>query len=447
MVVLDATIVNVALPDIARALEVTSNADLSWVVTGYTLTFGGFLLLGGKLADRVGPQGGLHRAARCCSPSPACVGGARRRPRRPAHRRAPCRASAARSCRPPRCRSRRHLRGGPGAQPRTRHLRRHHRRRRGRRPDPRRRAHRVRLAGAGCFFVNVPIAAVAVRRRAALRPAAEPGRERAAASTCPARCSSPAASMALVYGLVKGNELGWGSAQTVGVLALAAVAARPPSSSCSGAPRSPLVPFRLFRNRSVLGADVGSLLVGAGIFAIFFFLILWMQVVNGYTPDQVRPRLPADDRPHRRQRRHRLAAARPDRPAPAARSPARVLAGLGLVTLGLRLRARRRTTSTVVLPSLSLVALGMGITFVALTSSAVAGVAPEDAGIASRAAQRRPAGRRRARPRRPHRRQHRPHRRARARRARPTRRTSPPSSTAGGWASSSAAACSCSPRP
>ena len=54
MVVLDATIVNVALPDISKALAVRSNADLQWVVTGYTLTFGGFLLLGGKLADRIG---------------------------------------------------------------------------------------------------------------------------------------------------------------------------------------------------------------------------------------------------------------------------------------------------------------------------------------------------------------------------------------------------------
>src|SRR3954471_16638238 len=54
MVVLDATIVNVALPDIAKDLNVTSNADLQWVVTAYTLTFGGFLLLGGKLADRIG---------------------------------------------------------------------------------------------------------------------------------------------------------------------------------------------------------------------------------------------------------------------------------------------------------------------------------------------------------------------------------------------------------
>jgi MFS family permease len=54
MVVLDATIVNVALERIQAALRFTSQADLQWVVTGYALTFGGFLLLGGKLADRVG---------------------------------------------------------------------------------------------------------------------------------------------------------------------------------------------------------------------------------------------------------------------------------------------------------------------------------------------------------------------------------------------------------
>src|SRR4051812_14382492 len=54
MIVLDVSVVNVALPDIAKDLNVASANDLSWVVTGYTLTFGGFLLLGGKLADRLG---------------------------------------------------------------------------------------------------------------------------------------------------------------------------------------------------------------------------------------------------------------------------------------------------------------------------------------------------------------------------------------------------------
>ena len=54
MVVLDATIVNVVLERIQEALAFTSQSDLQWVVTGYALTFGGFLLLGRKLADRLG---------------------------------------------------------------------------------------------------------------------------------------------------------------------------------------------------------------------------------------------------------------------------------------------------------------------------------------------------------------------------------------------------------
>ena len=54
MVILDATIVNVALNAIRQALEFRSESDLQWIVTAYALTFGGFLLLGGKLADRLG---------------------------------------------------------------------------------------------------------------------------------------------------------------------------------------------------------------------------------------------------------------------------------------------------------------------------------------------------------------------------------------------------------
>ena len=55
MVILDATIMNVALPSIQRDLDFSA-ADLQWVVNGYTLLFGGFLLLGGRAGDLVGPQ-------------------------------------------------------------------------------------------------------------------------------------------------------------------------------------------------------------------------------------------------------------------------------------------------------------------------------------------------------------------------------------------------------
>jgi predicted MFS family arabinose efflux permease len=183
-----------------------------------------------------------------------------------------------------------------------------------------------------------------------------------------------------VFALVKGNSYGWTSARTFATLLLAAaflslftvVQRRTPY---------PLVPFRLFRSRTLLGADVGALFVGAGIFAIFFFLILWMQVINGYSPIKsgllflpmtviigISAGVSA-----------KLLGRVGPRPL---LSVGPALAALGLLTLGLRLEAGS-SYLTVVLPSLALVAAGMGLSFVALTSSAVAGVPHEDAGIAS----------------------------------------------------------------
>ena len=75
VVVIDASIVNVALPSIGRALHF-SEADLSWVVNSYTLTFGGFLLLGGRLADLMG-----RRRMFMLGAGPLLAGLARRRAR------------------------------------------------------------------------------------------------------------------------------------------------------------------------------------------------------------------------------------------------------------------------------------------------------------------------------------------------------------------------------
>ena len=67
MVVLDASIVNVALPSIGSDLDFSQD-DLSWVVNAYTLTFGGFLLLGGRLADLLGPAADVHHRPRPVRP-------------------------------------------------------------------------------------------------------------------------------------------------------------------------------------------------------------------------------------------------------------------------------------------------------------------------------------------------------------------------------------------
>ena len=101
MIVLDATIVNVALPSIRADLGF-SESSLAWVVNAYTLTFGGLLLLGGRLGDLYGPRR-LFLFGIGLFTSPRSPAGSRRR-RGCWSRRARCRASAARSRR--RCRSR-----------------------------------------------------------------------------------------------------------------------------------------------------------------------------------------------------------------------------------------------------------------------------------------------------------------------------------------------------
>jgi EmrB/QacA subfamily drug resistance transporter len=376
MVVLDATIVNVALPDIARALEVQSQNDLSWIVTGYTLTFGGFLLLGGKLADRLGRRKvfllgavlfavasllgglagdlGLLIVARLVQG----LGGALMSPaalslltvvfEEGEERNRALGIWAA-------------ITAGGAA---------------------------VGLILGGVLteyaswrwvlFVNVPIAVVAVV--GTLRFVPESRDERARGFDVAGALLVTGGLVALVYALVKGNDLGWGSAQTVGTLVLSAVLLAA-FVAVQRRAAEPLVDFRLFRSRTLLGADLGALFVGAGIFAVFFFMILWMQQINGYSPiksgfaflpmtlcigvaagigSQLLGRI--GPRP--------LLVGGP------------ALAAAGMLFLGLRLEPTSSYV-TVVLPALVLLALGMGFTFVALTSAAVAGVPQEDAGVAS----------------------------------------------------------------
>ena len=376
MVVLDATIVNVALPDIARALEITSQADLSWIVTGYTLTFGGFLLLGGKLADRLGRRkvfllgavlfavasllGGLagNLGLLIVARLVQGLGGALMSPaalslltvvfEEGKERNRALGIWAA-------------ITAGGAA---------------------------VGLILGGVLteyaswrwvlFVNVPIAAAAVV--GALRFVPESRDERARGFDIPGAFLVTSGLVALVYALVKGNDHGWGSGRTLGTLALAAVLLAL-FVVVQRRSADPLIDFRLFQSRTLLGADLGALFVGAGIFAVFFFLILWMQQVNGWSPitsgfaflpmtlcigiaagiaSQLLGRI--GPRP--------LLVFGP------------ALSALGLLVLGLRLTPTSGYVSTV-LPSLVLVALGMGFTFVALTSAAVAGVPQEDAGVAS----------------------------------------------------------------
>jgi EmrB/QacA subfamily drug resistance transporter len=376
MVVLDATIVNVAIPSIAKALKVSSSADLSWVVTGYTLTFGGFLLLGGKLADRIGRRrvfifgAGLFAAASLVGGlsdnlttlvamrTIQGVGGALMSPaalsiitvvfEEGKERNKALGIWAAITA------------GGA--------------------------ALGLILGGVlteyaswrWVLFVNVPIAMIAII--GALRFVPESRDERAVGFDIPGAVFVTGGLMSLVFALVKGNQYGWSDIKTIRMLALAAVLLVA-FLQVQLVSDNPLVPVKLFRSHSVAGADLGALFIGAGVFAMFFFLILWMQQVNGWSPVKagvaflpmtlligtfagISSNLLGKIGPRP------LLLVGP------------LLAAFGMFQLGWRLEVDSSYV-TVILPALACVAAGMGTTFVALTSSAVAGIPQEDAGMAS----------------------------------------------------------------
>lgn len=376
MVVLDATIVNVALGDIRKALGFRSDADLSWVVTGYTLTFGGFLLLGGKLADRLGRRRIFITGAVLFAVASAVGGFAQNQEMLIVARLVQGLGGALMS---PAALSLLTVIFDEGAE--------------------RNKAlgvfSGITAGGAAIglilggvltdylswrwvLFVNIPIAVVAVV--GALKYVPESKNDNAQGFDVLGALLATGGLIALVYGLVKVNDPLTSSSQSVATFVAAALLLtgfvvwqlRTPT---------PLVPFRLFKNRSIAAADAGALLLGSGLFALFFFVILWMQQVNGYSAIKAGfAFLP-------------MTLMIGVGAAFAAKNLARFgprpllivgmgLASTGMLMLGLRLQPDS-SYLTVIIPSLVLIALGMGLSFVSLTAAAIAGVPHEDAGIAS----------------------------------------------------------------
>jgi EmrB/QacA subfamily drug resistance transporter len=278
MVVLDVSIVNVALPSIQTDLGF-STEDLQWVVSGYALTFGGFLLLGGRAGDLLGRRrifmvglalfaafsllcglavsAGMLIAARALQ---GLAGGIL----------APSVFSIV-SVTFEEGSERNKALGILGA-----------------------------IAGSGAaigvllggvltefagwewiFFVNAPIglgALFLVPRLVRESRADGLARNFDAAGAVTVTASL----MLLVYGLTQTTNVGWGSAQTIGVLAASAVLMAV-FLGIELRSRSPLVPLGIFRRRTLAGANVIGLGLGTMVFGMFFLLSLYMQQVLGFS--------------------------------------------------------------------------------------------------------------------------------------------------------------------
>jgi EmrB/QacA subfamily drug resistance transporter len=277
VVVLDASIVNVALPSIGRDLHFSQD-NLSWVINAYTLTFGGFLLLGGRMADLLGRRrlfisglilfalaslaGGLSttdtqliiaRAVQGLGAallSPAALSLVTVIFKEGAERNKALGVWGA-------------VAGSGGAVG-------------------------VMLGGmltqwAGwewVLFVNVPIGIAA----AAIAPRLLPeSRNTGARHFDFAGAVSVTAGLSiLVYALVDAANAGWGSTQTIGLIALS-LALIGAFVAIERASKAPLVPFPgIFRIRTITGINLTALFIAASLFSMFFFISLYMQQVLGY---------------------------------------------------------------------------------------------------------------------------------------------------------------------
>ena len=376
MIVLDGTIVNVALPVIQSSLGF-SQVSLSWVVNAYLLTFGGFLLLGGRAGDLFGRRrvfmAGLALftlASLFCglAGSQALLVAARAVQGLGGAIIAPAALSIIiTTFTEPADRARAMgiwgfvVSGGASIG--------------------------VLLGGVlvgtlgwpWIFLVNLPIGIVAL---ALCRPLLEPGRVESADGgfDLAGALLVTASLVAAVYAIVGANTVGWGSAQTVILLAVAAslmglfviVEART---------RVPLVPLGIFRSRNLTVSNVAMVLTVAGMFGWFFFSALYLQRVLGYDSLQTGLAfLPAT---------LILGALSYSAAAKVVNRfgvKPMLMVGMALLAVSLLLFARAPVGGSFlmdVLPGMLLLGFGASFAFLTLILASVSGVPERDAGLAS----------------------------------------------------------------
>lgn len=376
MVILDVSVVNVALPSIRSALHFTEQ-DLQWVVNAYTVTFAGFLLLGGRAADLIGRRitfvaglalfslaslaGGLADSQTTLIAARAAqgLGGAVIAPASLSILTTTFSEGAARN----RAVGIWGAMGGIGG------------------------AAGVLLGGVitellswrWILFINVPIglgaALLAQRYIAESRNEAQTkGFDLAGAVTATLGLS------VLVLGIVRTDVTGWGAPQTLALLA-AGVALLLLFLAIEGRfAQHPLMPLRIYRSRTLTSANLVVLLLGAASISMWFFLSLYLQLVDGYSPLKAGLAfLP-------------MTVCIVGGSAVASRGATQIgvkpllVTGMLIEALGLLwftgISPGGSWAGEVLVPGL-LCALGIGLAFVPSTIAAVSGVASDEAGLAS----------------------------------------------------------------
>ncbi|WP_241135958.1 MFS transporter, partial [Achromobacter xylosoxidans] len=376
MIVLDTTIVNVALPSIREDLHFTETS-LVWVVNAYMLTFGGFLLLGGRLGDLLGHRRMFLAGLVLFTVASLACGLARGQGLLIAARAAQGLGGAVVSAVSLSLIMNLFTEAGERARAMG--------------------VYGFVCAGGGSlgvllgglltsklswhwiFLVNIPIGvavyALCLRLLPAARGAAGGGRLDVAGAL-----AVTASLMLAVYAVVNGNEAGWTSAQSLGLLGAAALLMAL-FLAIEARVAEPLMPLALFRLRNVATANVVGVLWAAGMFAWFFVSALYMQLVLGYDAMQVGLAfLPAN---------LIMAAFSLGLSAKLVmrfgiRGP--LATGLLMAALGLALFARAPVDghfAADVLPGMLLLGLGAGIAFNPMLLAAMSDVEPSQSGLAS----------------------------------------------------------------
>ena len=373
--ILDSSIMNVALPSIQRDLHF-SQQSLQWVLSGYILSYGGFLLLGGRLADLFGRRrvlaAGLTLFASCSlagglAPDAGTLVGARIAQGLGAALMAPAALSIVTTTFRD-ARDRTTALGVWGAV--------------------------SGLAGAAgvlfggllsagpgwrwVLFVNLPVCLLALGFAFRLL-APDAGTGRRAGFDLPGAVLATGGMLLLVHALIEAPDRGWGTARTAGELTTAGLLLIGLVLN-ERRHRAPLVPLAVFRIKGLAAADATGLIGFAGFYSMFFFVTLYLQTVLGYSPIKAGSAyLPVTAGIV-------VAAGISTKLFPRVGTRPVTVAGALLAAAGIYLLSRiplHGTYAADLLPGLLLMSLGLGAVFVSVTTAANAGVPERLAGLAA----------------------------------------------------------------